>query len=79
MAGLEHARSMLRIVNSEGWVAEVAPLLGRLRISGYYFSSVLRERVLLQYGSTCQRRMICAPMMRGGAEADGVGRDAKRA
>lgn len=34
----------------EGWIAEVAPLLDRLRISGYYISPAFGERVLLQSG-----------------------------
>ena len=34
----------------EGWIAEVAPLLDCLRISGYYLSPALHERILLQSG-----------------------------
>lgn len=41
---------LLLFAKREGWVAEVAPLLDRLRISGYYISPALRESVLLQSG-----------------------------
>jgi hypothetical protein len=41
---------LLLFAKREGWVAEVAPLLDRLHISGYYISPALRESVLLQSG-----------------------------
>lgn len=41
---------LLLFAKREGWIAEVAPLLDHLRISGYYISPALRERVLLQSG-----------------------------
>lgn len=41
---------LLLFAKREGWIAEVAPLLDRLRISGYYISLALHERVLLQSG-----------------------------
>ena len=39
---------LLLFAKREGWITEVTPLLDHLRISGYYISPALRERVLLQ-------------------------------
>jgi len=41
---------LLLFAKREGWIVEVAPLLDRLHISGYYISPALRESVLLQSG-----------------------------
>lgn len=41
---------LLLFAKREGWIAEVAPLLDRLHISGYFISPALREHVLLQSG-----------------------------
>ncbi|MBZ0091585.1 MAG: DUF3368 domain-containing protein, partial [Sulfuricellaceae bacterium] len=41
---------LLLFAKREGWLAEVTPLLDRLRLSGYYISPALRESVLLQSG-----------------------------
>lgn len=41
---------LLLFAKREGWIAGVTPLLDHLRISGYYISPALRERVLLQSG-----------------------------
>ena len=42
---------LLLFAKREGWIAEVAPLLDHLRISGYNISPALRKRVLLQSGA----------------------------
>lgn len=41
---------LLLFARREGWIAEIAPLLDRLHLSGYYLSPVLRASVLLQSG-----------------------------
>lgn len=41
---------LLLFAKREGWITEVAPLLDRLKISGYYISPALRESVLRQSG-----------------------------
>lgn len=41
---------LLLFAKGEGWIAEISPLLDHLRISGYYISPALRDRVLLQAG-----------------------------